>query len=139
MARGVRRRLAAQVDPHEAADRLAVVDGVLDPFVRQPEAVLRDVHAQHALQSDRRATAATALGVVALDRRQQFASRRHRLDLGQEAVASRQPLLARVLVLGKARLHRRSSRPLALRIIVPIHPSLGQRSTPVVGNCSVFP
>ncbi len=132
--RGVGCRLAAQIDANEAPDRLAVVDGILDAFVRQPEAVLRDVHAQHALQSDRRATAATALRIVALDRRDQLAPRRHRFDLGQEAVASRLPLLAPVLVLGKARLHRRSSRSRTFRTIVPVHAPLGQRAMPAAPN-----
>lgn len=46
---------------------------------------------------------------MALDRRDQLAPWRHRLNLSQEAAASRLPLLARVLILGKTRLHRRSS------------------------------
>ncbi len=46
-----------------------------------------------------------------LDRRDQLAPRRHPFNLRQEAVTSRLPLLARVLELGKTRLHRRSLHP----------------------------
>lgn len=133
--RRVRRGLTAQIDPHEAADGLAVVDSVLDPFVGKAEAVLRDVHthAQHALQPDQ-PTSPAALWIVTLDYRDQFAPQRHRLNLCPEAIASSEPLPFRLLVLGKARLHRRSSRPWALRTIVPILLAIGQRSTPTAGN-----
>jgi hypothetical protein len=63
--------LARIVDADEAADGLAVVQRVLNPFVRQPKAVLRDVHPEHALQPDERA-ASVALGVVRLDHRHQL-------------------------------------------------------------------
>lgn len=43
---GVRGRFAAQVDPHNAADGLAVVQGVLDAFVRQAKSLLHHVDAQ---------------------------------------------------------------------------------------------
>ena len=107
--RGIRRRLAPQVDAHEPANRLAVVNRVLDPLVRQPQAVLHDVHAQHALQTHRRTTPSAALGIVQLDRGHQLAPRRHHLDLAEQPVPSGHTLLARVLVLRKARLHCRSS------------------------------
>lgn len=50
--RRVRRRLVRQVDADKAANGLAIVDRVLDAFVRQAEALLRDVHAQHPFQAD---------------------------------------------------------------------------------------
>lgn len=107
--RRIRRRFPGQVDADKASDRLAVVDGVLDSLVGQPEALLGDVHAQHPLQADRRTAASFALGIERLDRRDQRRPRRHRLDLGQKAVATRHLLLRRVLQVGKASLHARFS------------------------------
>ena len=46
---GIRCGLACQVDADKAADGLAVVKGIFDAFIRKPEAVLGDVHPQHAL------------------------------------------------------------------------------------------
>jgi hypothetical protein len=40
----------------EVADGLAVVDGVFDAFIGQAQALLHDVHAQHAGEPDRRAS-----------------------------------------------------------------------------------
>jgi len=105
--RRVRRRLAAQVNANESADGLAVVDRVLDAFVRQPKALLGNVHAQHAHQSDRRAPGAFDLGIERLDQLVQLAPRRHAVDFGQEAVAPREFLLGGVFEVGEALLHGR--------------------------------
>jgi hypothetical protein len=67
----IRRRLPRQVNPHEAADRLTVVQRVLHPLVGQPEALLGHVHAQHPRQANRRAPPALALRVERLDLRLQ--------------------------------------------------------------------
>ena len=102
--RRVRRRFVREVDTDKGAHRLDVVDRVLDPFVRQPKALLSDVHAQHALQANRRATATIAFGIVRQQRCHQGRPRRRRVDLGQETLAPRQLFLAGELDVGKARL-----------------------------------
>jgi len=95
-----------QIDTNETPNRLTVVDGVFRTLVGQPEALLGDVHAQHPLQSNRRASTAFAPGVERLDLGNQRRPRRHRLDLAEKAVPSGQLRLGRVLQLGKAALHR---------------------------------
>ncbi len=127
---GIRRRLAGQVDADEAADGVAVVHGVLDALVRQPEALLRHVHAQHARQPQRRPAGALAGRVERRQRRLQLRPRRHRLQLRQEALAARLLLLAGVLEVGKARLHDVCSPPLrtsphCLRSKVSRHQQVG--------------
>ncbi len=54
----------AKSDADEAADGLAVVDRVLRTFIRQTEALLCDVHAQHPQDADRRPAATFTLGIV---------------------------------------------------------------------------
>ena len=81
----------------------AYVQRVLNPFVGQPKAVLRDGHPEHALQPDGRA-ASVALGVVRLDHRHQLRPGGCRLDLGQKALTSGLLLLGDELEFGKARL-----------------------------------
>jgi hypothetical protein len=54
---------------------------IIDAFVRQAEALLCDVHAQHGFQADRRATASITLRVVRQERRNQRRPWRHSLDL----------------------------------------------------------
>ena len=49
--RGVRCRLSPQINANEAANSLAVVKGVLNPFVREPKALLGYVHATTILAS----------------------------------------------------------------------------------------
>ncbi len=51
--RGIRGCIPRQVNPDKAADGLAVVQGVLNAFVRESEALLRYVHAQHPAQPNR--------------------------------------------------------------------------------------
>ena len=53
-----------QVDADKAANGLTIVDRILDAFVLQAEALLRDVHAQHPLQADRRPATSVALRVL---------------------------------------------------------------------------
>jgi len=106
---GVRCAFPGQVNADEAPDGLAVVNGVLDPLVGQPKALLGNVHAQHPLHANRRAATSFALGIERLDRRNQRRPRRHRLDLRQKTVAPRHLLLRRVFQFGKASLHARFS------------------------------
>ncbi len=111
----IRRRLARQIDADEAADGVAVVQRILDALVRQPEALLGDIHAQHAREPQRRPAGALAGRVERRQRRLQVRPRRHRLQLRQEALAPRLLLLAGVLEVGKARLHDVCSPPLRAR------------------------
>lgn len=74
------------------------------------------------------------LGVMPLLCRKQFALRRHRLHPRWELVVSRLPLPARVLVLGKARLHRRCSYAEAPRFIVSVRPRRAHLSTVPASN-----
>lgn len=106
--RRIGRVLAAQVDADESADRLAVVHRVFDAFIGETEALLRDVHAKHPLQTDRRAATAFALRIERLDRRRQRRPRHNRFDLGKKAVAPRLALLGSVLELREAHLHGRT-------------------------------
>ena len=103
--RRVWRRLAIEVDADERTNRLAVVDYVFDAFVRQAKALLRNVHAQHARQSDRRAASAFDLRIKRLDQLMQLRPRRDTVDLREEAVAPCQLLFGGVLEVGKALLH----------------------------------
>jgi hypothetical protein len=52
--RRVWRRFVCQVDAQKIAHRLDVIDRILDSFIRQAEALLGDVHVQHAPQANRR-------------------------------------------------------------------------------------
>lgn len=60
--RRVRCRFVREIDADEASNGLAVLDRIFDSLVRQTEAPLRDVHAQHALQARRWTAAAIAFG-----------------------------------------------------------------------------
>lgn len=83
------RRLPCQVDADEATDCLAVLDRVLDPFVREAEALLGDVHPQHPPQPNRLAAAAVTLQIERLNLGFKRRPRRDRLNLGEEAITSR--------------------------------------------------
>ena len=102
--RGVGHLLPRQVDAHEVAHRLAVVDRIFQAFVAQAVPLLQKVHAQHAWHADRRAAYAPTAGVVRLDTCDQRRPRHHLLHLAQEPLAPRLALLARVFQAGKARL-----------------------------------
>lgn len=102
--RRVRRRFMRQIDADEVADCLAVVDRVLDAFVRQAEALLCHIDAQRSLQAHGRASAPISLRVVRQERRNQRRPRCHGLDLDQKAVAPRLLIVVRELGVGKARL-----------------------------------
>ena len=122
--RRVRRRLVRQVDADKAANGLAVVDRIFDALVRQAETLLRDVHAQHPLQTDRPTTAPFALGVVRQQRRHRRRPRRHGLDLGQKTIAPRQSLLACELGVRETRLLHQDVGKVGC-VIVPVAPAAG--------------
>jgi hypothetical protein len=60
-----------QVDADETSNRLAVVNRIFDSFVRQTEALLGYVLAQHAFQAHRRMAPAIALRVIRQQHRNQ--------------------------------------------------------------------
>jgi hypothetical protein len=122
--RCVRSRLVRQVNTDKAANGLAIVDRIFDALVRQAEALLCDVHAQHPLQTDRRTAASFSLGVVRQQRRHQRWPRRHGLDLSQKAIAPRQSLLACELGVGKTRLFHRDAGMMGC-VIVPVVSAVG--------------
>jgi hypothetical protein len=97
---------SVQIDPNESANRLAVVDRIFNAFVGQPKALLGDVHAQHPMHTDREPTAALALGIERFNLGYQCQPRRHLLNLTQNPVASRNPLLGHIFKIRKTRLHR---------------------------------
>jgi hypothetical protein len=91
-----------QVDAHELAHGLAVVDGIFQAFVAQAVPLLKEVHPQHARHADGRAAHAAAAGVVRLDERDQRCPRHHLLHLAQKLLAPCLALLARVFQARKA-------------------------------------
>lgn len=125
--RRIWRRFVCQIDADETTNGLAVVDRIFDSLVRQTEALLGDVHAQHALQAHRRAASPIALRVVRQQRGDQRRPRGRGLDLGQEALASRQLFLAGELRVGKARLLHRMVRMMGCVIVPVARPAGGVR------------
>jgi hypothetical protein len=79
---------------------------VFNAFVRQTNARLSDVHAQHSLRTDRKSATAIALGIERFNLSYQRGPRRHLIDLAQKLVASRNPLRGGVFKIRKTRLHR---------------------------------
>ena len=102
--RCVGRRLVGKVDADEIAYRTDVVNRVFDAFIGQSQALLGDIHAQHTLKAYRWSTAPVGLRIMRQQGCDQHRPRRRRIDLGQEALAARQLLLAGKLDVCKARL-----------------------------------
>jgi hypothetical protein len=132
--RCVRNRRHRQVDPGKAAQRLAVVERVLQGLVGQPVPLLQKVEPEHPLQTDRR-PAALALRVERPQTIDQTRPWHHLLHLAQKLVAPRLFLLAGVFRLRKA--------PLPLHRVPPPGP-LGppdstRRRRPNPGYFSAFP
>src|SRR5664279_3878944 len=74
----------ALYDSQAILDGLAIIERVFDPFVRESEALLRNVHPQHPRQTNRRPPPTTAARVKRGDGSFQFHPRRDRVNLGQE-------------------------------------------------------
>jgi hypothetical protein len=91
-----------QVDAHELAHGLAVVDRIFQPLVAQAVPLLQEVHPQHARHADGRAAHAATTGVVRFDERDQRRPRHHLLRLAQELLAPGLALLARLFQARKA-------------------------------------
>lgn len=106
--RRIGRRIMREVDTHKITNRDDVVIRIFDPFVGQPETLLGDVHAQHALKANGRTTTAIAFRIV---RQQQCGNQRwprcRCLDLRQETLTPRLLLLAGKLDVRKAGLFHR--------------------------------
>ena len=102
MASGASWRLRA-THPDQAPDRLATIHRIFDPLIRQVEALLRHVHPQHALQSDRH-TAPVPIWVVRLDRLHQRHPGRDGVDLPDKPVVPRLLSLGRTLEFGQTAL-----------------------------------
>ena len=105
--RCIRRTFPAQVDADKMADRVTVVQGVLDPFVGQSERLLHDVHSQHPFQSNRRTTAPLALPVVRRQHAQQIRPRCDGFEFAKQPFALGHLALGCVLQVRKSLLHRR--------------------------------
>ena len=118
------RRLAAQINADKGANGLAVVDRVFGAFVRQAEALQGHVYAQHARQPGWETTSAFDLRIERLDQFVQLVPRGHAIDLGQEAIASRQLLFCGVFKVGKTLLHGRK-RTVAIPILSQVGPPQG--------------
>src|SRR3990167_9340216 len=107
---GIRYGVAGEINANETADGLAVVDGVFDAFIRVAEALLGDVHAQHAGQSFGWTTGAAVAGVERSDGLFECSPRGDGFEFGEETIAPGQFLLGGVFQFGKARLHRKITR-----------------------------
>lgn len=85
---GIGYALPDQVDIHEVAQCLRVLDRVFHRFIGQTVPLLHEIHAQHPLQSDRRTPALAALRIMRFDHFHQPCPRNHLLHLRQENLAS---------------------------------------------------
>src|SRR5690606_31518559 len=63
---GIRRRLAAKINADKAANGVAVVERIFHALIGEPKALLRDIHPQHALQSNGWPPAPTTFGIKRL-------------------------------------------------------------------------
>ncbi len=108
----VRYAFARQIDTHEVAHRLTIVDRIFERLVGDRIPLLQEVDPQHALQADGR-TAAFARYVREVGWRQRVdepLTRHQRLHLDQEPLAAGHLLLALVLCLGERDLLHRETR-----------------------------
>src|SRR5690606_22069965 len=60
------RRLAAKINADKAANGVAVVERIFHALIGEPKALLRDIHPQHALQSNGWPPAPTTFGIKRL-------------------------------------------------------------------------
>lgn len=73
-------RIPGEAYADEPTDRLAVLERTFDRRIRQSETLLRDIHAQHLLQSNQRTALIFALWIQGLDHSQQCRRCRDRSD-----------------------------------------------------------
>ena len=103
--RCIRRRFARQIDTDETANRLAVVERILGPFVRQAKALLRHVQPQHALEPHGRAAPLERFEFL-----EQARPERQRFQVGEEAIPASDALLGGVFQFGEGCLHEADGR-----------------------------
>lgn len=96
-------RLVCKVNTDKTANRLDVVDRIVKAFVRQPQALLRNLHAHHALQANRWATPTITCGVMQMQRQHYLRSRCGRIDLRKRPLAPDQSLFVGKFNVGKTR------------------------------------
>jgi hypothetical protein len=106
---GIGDAFTREVDADKSPDGLTVVKGVLSPFVGETEALLGNLHSQHAFQPHRRTASAFAFGVKRFNLGHQRRPRRDAVYLAEEAITPRDLLLGGVLQIRKTRLHRQNS------------------------------
>jgi uncharacterized protein (DUF2249 family) len=80
---------------------VAVVERIFDPLVGQAQALLRDDHPQHLLQTDRRTPGSFAFGVEGLDRGKQRWPGCERIEVAQESVAAGEVAFGGVFKVGE--------------------------------------
>ena len=108
--RRIRSRFDSEINADETTNRLAVVNRILDAFVREAKNLLGDIHPQHPLQADRRATGANALRIVRFNHRSDCRPRNRRIELRQHPLAPRDLTLCSELRVRKADLLHRGPR-----------------------------
>jgi len=89
---GVWNRITVQLDAGKAAQRLTVVQRILQRFVSKPVPLLQKINTQHPLQADRR-PAALALRIKRPQPLDQPRPGNHLFHLGEKLVAPRLPFL----------------------------------------------
>jgi len=92
-----------QINAGKPLHRLTVVEGVFEGFVRQAIPLLKEIHPQHPLQSDGRASA-FAFGIERFDDGQQFRPGNEGFHAREKLLAAGDLLFIRKLGLGKTRL-----------------------------------
>jgi hypothetical protein len=129
------RCIGGEVHADEPTGRLVVVERIFDRRIRQTETLLGDVHAQHLLQPDRRASATLALRIEGFDRSQQCRPWGDRFDLSTKPITLHLALLSGILELRKARLNR----PVQVKHPSSNCPSGTRRKKEGPPNKAVFP
>ncbi len=96
----------SEIHTHKATNRLAVVERIFNRLIGKPKALLSDVHTQHLLKTDRRASLAFPFGIERFKLNQREHPRRYRLDLSEKTISSRQALFGVIPKIREACLHR---------------------------------
>jgi len=98
----VRHLFSREIDSHEFAHSLAVVEHIFQPLVAQAVPLLQEVHPQHPLHSDRLPADAPTLRIMPLDQRDQRRPRHDAFHLAQELPTPGHALLSCILQACKA-------------------------------------
>jgi len=106
--RCVRGAFTSEIHTHKAANRLAVVQRIFNRLIGKPKALLGDVHTQHLLKTDRRASSAFPFGIKRFKLSHKERPRRYRLDLSEKTIPSCQALFGVILKNRETSLRRSS-------------------------------